>query len=55
MIIPTEHQEQVIIIKYCDLKRIPIFAIPNGTYKSKTNRRIMKAEGLRSGIPSINN
>ena len=30
-----------------------MFAIPNGTNKSITARRIFKAEGLRSGIPDI--
>lgn len=28
----TEHQEQVAVNKYCELKKIPMYAIPNGVY-----------------------
>ena len=52
-IIPTEHQEQVIIVKYCTLKKIPIFHIPNGSYKSMTARIKSKQEGLKSGVPDL--
>ena len=51
--IPKEHNEQVIVIKYCDLKKIPIFAIPNGSNKSRTAQRNFKAEGLRAGVPDL--
>lgn len=52
-IIPTEHQEQSLVIQYCNLKKIPIFHIPNGSYKSLTARVKAKQEGLVSGIPDL--
>lgn len=52
-IIPTEHQEQSLVIKYCELRKIPIFHIPNGSYKSKTARMKSKKEGLKAGIPDL--
>ena len=52
-LIPTEHQEQSLVIQYCNLKKIPIFHIPNGSYKSLTARVKAKKEGLKSGIPDL--
>ena len=52
-LIPTEHQEQSLVVKYCTLKKIPIFHIPNGSYKSVTARTKSKQEGLKSGIPDL--
>lgn len=52
-VIPTEHQEQSLVVKYCTLKKIPIFHIPNGSYKSVTARIKAKQEGLVSGIPDL--
>ena len=52
-IIPTEHQEQSLVIQYCNLRKIPIFHIPNGSYKSLTARIKSKKEGLVSGIPDL--
>ncbi|WP_026803623.1 VRR-NUC domain-containing protein [Aliarcobacter lanthieri] len=51
--IPTEHQEQSLVIQYCNLRKIPIFHIPNGSYKSLTARVRAKKEGLVSGIPDL--
>ena len=52
-IIPTEHDEQNIVIKYCELKKIPVFHIPNGSYKSFTARVKSKQEGLKPGVPDL--
>jgi len=52
-IIPSEHQEQTKIIAYCKLKNIPIFHIPNGSYKSYTARIKAKKDGLKSGVPDL--
>ena len=52
-IIPTEHQEQSLVIQYCNPRKIPIFHIPNGSYKSLTARMKAKQEGLVSGIPDL--
>ena len=51
---PTEHEEQVAVIEYCDAKKIPVFAIPNGANKkSWAARASFKAEGLRPGVPDL--
>lgn len=52
-IILTEHQEQSLVIQYCNLKKIPIFHIPNGSYKSLTARVKAKQEGLKAGVPDL--
>lgn len=58
-IIPSEHQEQLVFVRYCKIKKISVFAIPNGTYLNGTalqrakqmNR--LKAEGLEKGVPDL--
>jgi len=52
-LIPSEHQEQTKIIAYCNLKNIPIFHIPNGSYKSYLARIKAKKDGLKSGVPDL--
>ena len=52
-LIPTEHAEQCAVVQYCDMKHIPIFAIPNGANKSIGQRMKFKAEGLRGGVPDL--
>lgn len=52
-ITPTEHQEQSLVIQYCNLRKIPIFHIPNGSYKSVTARTKSKKEGLKAGVPDL--
>ena len=57
--IPSEHHEQVIVVCYCRAKRVPIFAIPNGTYLNGTalqrakQMNNLKAEGLKIGVPDL--
>jgi len=51
--LPTEHQEQVKVVQYCDIKKIPILAIPNGSNKSIVAAKKFKAEGLRAGVPDL--
>lgn len=56
---PTEHEEQVLIFAWAD--RLSglypalqmLYAIPNGSYKSKQSARKFAAEGLKSGVPDI--
>lgn len=50
---PTEHQEQVKLCEWLDLKRIIYFAVPNGSYKGKASAGIFKSEGLQSGVPDV--
>lgn len=49
----TENEEQTEVNMYCNKKKILMFAIPNGSYKSVTARKKFKAEGLKSGVPDI--
>jgi hypothetical protein len=49
----TEHQEQCLVIAFCDIHHIPIFAIPNGSNKSKIQAHNFKLEGLRAGVPDL--
>ncbi len=57
--IATEHQEQVTVIRYCKLKKILVFAIPNGSYLNGTplqrarQMNKLKSEGLTIGIPDL--
>lgn len=57
---PTEHQEQCTVINYCDVKKLPIFAIPNANALSSLNKQMavrsmnkLKQEGLRKGVPDL--
>lgn len=55
----TEHNEQCVIFEWAMLnaERYPelnlLYAIPNGSYKSKSAARKFKAEGLRAGCPDM--
>jgi hypothetical protein len=49
----TEHQEQVEVNDFCTRNKILMFAIPNGTNKSKVARTMFKNEGLKSGVPDL--
>ena len=51
--IPSEHEEQVEFIQWCDRNNVTVFAIPNGSHKSKAAANKFKAEGLRSGVPDL--
>jgi hypothetical protein len=53
--LPTEHQEQVAVIAWCDAHPIAkhIFAIPNGANKSFASAAKFKREGLRKGVPDL--
>jgi hypothetical protein len=56
---PTEHQEQVSLIKWANLQSraypelAHLFAVPNGSHKSKQARKNFKDEGLKSGVPDL--
>lgn len=49
----TENQEQTEVNIYCTRKKILMFAIPNGSYKSITAQKKFKAEGLKAGVPDF--
>ena len=50
---PTEAQEQHAVVEYCDLRRIPIFHIPNGGYRHQHTAYQLKRQGVRAGVPDL--
>lgn len=55
--VPTEHAEQVALIEWFDRQypehRGRLFAIPNGSHKSRNAASAFKREGLRKGVPDL--
>ena len=49
----TERDEQIAVIQYCDYKKIPIFAIPNGGSRHIIEAKNLKREGVRAGVPDL--
>jgi len=55
----SEHDEQVAIFKWVELNIITypqlknIFAIPNGGQRSRITGAMLKAEGVKSGVPDL--
>lgn len=60
MIAPSEHDEQKALLKWWALSHsgfgvpeICLFAVPNAAKRSPKLASMMKAEGMRSGIPDL--
>ena len=57
--IPTEHQEQAALFAWADWMATVMpelslmFAIPNGGHRSKQTGALLKAEGVKAGVPDI--
>ena len=49
----SEAQEQVAVVQYCDLRRLPIFAIPNGGSRNKIEAANLKRQGVKAGVPDL--
>lgn len=55
----SEHNEQVMLVKWLEAKGIPFFSVPNGAAlgggKAGRGRQmaILKSEGLRRGAPDL--
>lgn len=49
----SEAQEQIVVVQYCDLKRIPIFHIPNGGSRNAIEAKNLKKQGVRPGVPDL--
>jgi len=49
----VEHQIQVAIAQYLDLRRLCWWAVPNGGRRNIGTAKKLKAEGVKSGIPDI--
>lgn len=49
----SEAEEQAAVIQYCELRRIPIFHIPNGGSRNKAEAAHLKAQGVKPGVPDL--
>ena len=49
----SEHDQQVAVVEYCDAKGYPVFAIPNGGMRHKRTAAMLKAEGVKAGVPDL--
>ena len=49
----SEHDEQVAVVEYCDLKGITVFHIANEGRRSPATAARLKAEGMRPGVPDL--
>lgn len=51
----TEHQEQKLFVKWFELQypKVKIFAIPNGGNRNVVTATMLKAEGVRKGVPDL--
>lgn len=51
----SEHDQQVAVVEWYDLNGIPVFAIPNGGIRHKRTAAMLKAEGVKAGVPDLFN
>lgn len=51
--IDLEHQVQVAICNYLDLRKVCYFAIPNGGKRNIITASKLKAEGVKKGVPDL--
>lgn len=50
---PTEDGEQEVVVRYCELRRIPVVHIPNEGKRSAAYAAQMKRMGLAKGFPDL--
>lgn len=53
--LPSEHEEQRAFVSWWrkSLPDCPIFAVPNGGGRSKSQGALLKAEGVSPGVPDL--
>lgn len=51
--IPTEHWEQVQVVKYMQESRMVFVAVPNGGSRGPIEGARLKAEGVQKGFPDL--
>lgn len=51
----TEHEEQCLVVQWFrrTYAGVRIFAVPNGSQRSKTTGARLKAEGVSAGVPDL--
>lgn len=50
---PNETQEQMMVVKYCDARGIPVVHVPNEGKRSVVAGANQKRMGLRPGFPDL--
>lgn len=50
---PSESEEQIAVIEYCDLKGIPIYHIANEGKRTRYTGDLLKRMGMRKGVPDL--
>ena len=48
-----EATEQIKVIQYCDLRKYPVFHIPNGGSRNKLEAANLKRQGVRAGVSDL--
>lgn len=48
-----ERDEQIAVVQFLRVKKIPFYAIPNGGSRHKVEAARMKQEGVSSGVPDL--
>lgn len=49
----AEAKEQQVVVEYCRVRHIPIFAIPNGGKRNAKEAYYMKLSGVTAGVPDL--
>ena len=52
-LLPTEHEEQVIVVCYAKAKNLLFYAVPNGGMRKMLEGVRLKAEGVQAGVPDL--
>lgn len=53
MYTPREEDEQIAVVKWCDMLKIPVIHIPNEGKRSAQMGAKLKRMGLRLGVPDL--
>ena len=49
----SEAQEQAAVVGFCSAARVPVFAVPNGGYRTDTEGANLKRQGVMPGVPDL--
>ena len=49
----NETDEQIAVIEYCDVKRIPIYHIANEGKRTRYTGSLLRLLGMRKGVPDL--
>ena len=49
----SEAQEQEIVVRYCELKGIPVYHVPNGGTRNRLEAQSLKRQGVKAGVPDL--